>query len=210
MLTACCPAAWHHWPVKRRLGFLAVWLSATLFTGWVAWAAVGFVDSQVGTTPAAPLSSSEVAYLPLTTPTAVPSTVDVPEPSIPETSMPDITEPSSTTTSTEPASTSTTSTPPTSSPPPSTSPPTTHPPRSSTTTVPSGPTIEVHNTPGGTVTIAWTPGKVWLVSVSPAGGFTYDVEHDGPEDVKVEFEKGETEVKFHASWEDGELRIKID
>jgi hypothetical protein len=37
-----------------------------------------------------------------------------------------------------------------------------------------------------------------------------DVEHDGPDEVQVEFRKDELRSEFKAEWSDGELDVEID
>lgn len=54
------------------------------------------------------------------------------------------------------------------------------------------------------------PGQVRLVAVVPEPGFTAEIDDEGPERVKVEFESENRESSFEAEWEGGELEIRIE
>jgi len=80
---------------------------------------------------------------------------------------------------------------------------------SSTTSTTAAPATQTssYTLTGGTVTISHSPGVVNLVGASPASGYSTEVKHAGPKEVKVVFTSGERSSKFSAEWKSGELKI---
>jgi hypothetical protein len=69
-------------------------------------------------------------------------------------------------------------------------------------------TTETHELIGGWVRIRHGGGQVFLVDAGPNPGFTIDVDHDGPDEVKVVFESSDHKSTFRAEYEDGVLDIR--
>jgi hypothetical protein len=88
-----------------------------------------------------------------------------------------------------------------SSPPAPTTPPT-------TTSAPASQLTEV--TEGGTVTAALVDGAITIVGFSAVDGWTDDIEYDGPDEVKVEFEQGEARIRVRFDLEDGVLVSSVE
>jgi hypothetical protein len=63
--------------------------------------------------------------------------------------------------------------------------------------------------PGGTVTVSFGNGEVNLQGASPAFGYAMEVEDDGPDRVRVDFESDDVEISVRAEWKDGMLEIEI-
>ncbi len=93
----------------------------------------------------------------------------------------------STTTTTQPSNTTTTTT--------------------TTTTEPPQTETASYQLVGGSVTISYSPGAVSLVSAIPQPGFSTDVKHAGPDEVRIRFESDDHASDFRAEWEDAELKI---
>jgi len=113
-----------------------------------------------------------------------------------------------TTTSPPPGATSTTG-------PPTTSTTTTLPPAATTTTtttttIPLQTETATYDLVGGVVTISFSPGVVNWVSSFPHGGYSTEVKHAGPNEVRVRFESDDHTSDFRAEWEGGELKITLD
>ena len=51
---------------------------------------------------------------------------------------------------------------------------------------------------------------MWLVGAVPSVGFTTDVENAGPEKVEVEFDSEDSEARFKAYFQSGQLIVDID
>ncbi len=62
---------------------------------------------------------------------------------------------------------------------------------------------------GGLVIVSYRPGEVKLESVAPTPGFSYEIDDQGPPEVRVEFEGGEVRVEVRVRW-DGGLVTEID
>ena len=62
---------------------------------------------------------------------------------------------------------------------------------------------------GGLVIVSYRPGEVKLESVAPTPGFAYEIDDQGPPEVRVEFEGGEVRVEVRVRW-DGGLVTEID
>lgn len=70
---------------------------------------------------------------------------------------------------------------------------------------------------GGSVTVAWTPDSIRLVSVSPAPGWSEEERSVDATEVSVRFRRdgggsgeGSDSSKAEASVEDGTLRVEVD
>jgi len=62
---------------------------------------------------------------------------------------------------------------------------------------------------GGLVIVSYRPGEVKLESVAPTPGFSYEIDDQGPPDVRVEFEGGDVRVEVRVRW-DGGLVTQVD
>jgi hypothetical protein len=56
---------------------------------------------------------------------------------------------------------------------------------------------------GGLVIVSYRPGEVRLESVAPSPGFGYEIDDQGPSEVRVEFDGGELRVEIRARWDNG-------
>lgn len=188
--------------MKRYLGIGAAWLGATVLSVFIASAAVAGIRDRVVETPVAigpPTTSTTQAPADPTTSTVLegPSTAATQSTTEPP---PSTTEgPSSTRTTVVDQATTTTA------PPVATTTSTTAPPQTTTTTAAS---YETHTLIGGTVTIGFGGGEVWIVALDPSAGFDADIEKDGPYEVEVDFESNTHKSELSAKFEDGELRVK--
>jgi hypothetical protein len=192
--------------MRRIVGIGAAWIAATLVAVVVATAAVGSVRSEVTNTPtalAAPLvAASETAPAP-DSETSTTTTTSV-VPAAPTTTMA-ITV--STTTTTVPETHASGEAPVTTTTPPVT-------PTTATTTTTSSNYAKTYDTEAGSVRITVSGESVTFAGATPLPGWTVELEHSGPEEVKVNFERNEhedeeKEIEFKATVEDGELRISI-
>lgn len=64
--------------------------------------------------------------------------------------------------------------------------------------------------PGGTVIVQIVGGQLVLVDAVAAPGWTLEVDKADGREVKVEFENGESDVKFEAKIDKGELRVRVE
>ncbi len=62
---------------------------------------------------------------------------------------------------------------------------------------------------GGLVIVSYRPGEVKLESVAPTPGFSYEIDDQGPPEVRVQFEGGDVKVEVRVSW-DGGLVTEVD
>ena len=172
--------------MNRKLMYGVAWLAATMVAVVIASAAVGTVRSESeqpsATSPYFNTSTTVATDQSSTTSTGTPGSTSTTSSTAPSSGSS-----TSTTVTTLPGSTSSTSV---------------------TTTTPTSP--KTYTLAGGTVTIAANDPTVTLVGAVPKAGFTVDVEHTGPDEVRVEFESENHESSFRAEWEDGELLIDID
>jgi hypothetical protein len=192
--------------MRGIVGIGAAWIAATLVAVVVATAAVGSVRSEVTNAPtalAAPLvAASETAPAP-DSETSTTTTTSV-VPAAPTTTMA-ITV--STTTTTVPETHASGEAPVTTTTPPVT-------PTTATTTTTSSNYAKTYDTEAGSVRITVSGESVTFAGATPLPGWTVELEHSGPEEVKVNFERNEhedeeKEIEFKATVEDGELRISI-
>lgn len=58
--------------------------------------------------------------------------------------------------------------------------------------------------------VRYRPGEVELQAATPASGFAVEIDDDGPDRVRVEFESDDLEVRVEVRWENGDLDIRID
>lgn len=173
----------------------AAWVTALVVATVLTWQIVGLADSQVGETPVA------VAPLLTTNSSGGPS-------STPDSTSPSTTGDSAPTTaqSPDPTSRASTTTSPTESSSPSTS--------STTSTSPTTPvetwSIRTITTTGGVVVVRYRTGETMLQAATPAPGFSVEVEDDGPDRVKVDFESESDEFRVEARWEGDTLVVDVD
>lgn len=78
------------------------------------------------------------------------------------------------------------------------------------TTVARALTTKTYQLTGGSVTISFAPGVVNFKAAVPQSGYSTEVEDNGPERVRVEFENDDDHSKFEAEWVSGELVISIE
>jgi hypothetical protein len=70
---------------------------------------------------------------------------------------------------------------------------------------------ETFDIPGvGSVTVGTSAAGVSLLTATPSGEWTVEVEDADGERVKVSFHRGESEVEFEARWDDGRFRVEIE
>ena len=65
------------------------------------------------------------------------------------------------------------------------------------------------NSVGGLVIVSYRPGEVRLESITPHPGFFYEVEEEGPPEVRVEFQASHLKIEIRAEWDEG-LVTEID
>lgn len=70
--------------------------------------------------------------------------------------------------------------------------------------------VRTVNSPGGTVVMRHRPGVVELQAATPASGFGVEIDDDGPDRVRVEFEGEDDEFRVEARWRDGTLVVEVD
>lgn len=70
--------------------------------------------------------------------------------------------------------------------------------------------VRTVNSPGGTVVVRHRPGVVELQAATPAPGFGVEIDDDGPDRVRVEFEGEDDEFRVEARWRDGTLVVEVD
>ena len=70
---------------------------------------------------------------------------------------------------------------------------------------------ESFDIPGvGSVTVGTSAAGVSLLTATPSGEWTVEVDDVDGERVKVSFHRGESEVEFEARWDDGRFRVEIE
>jgi hypothetical protein len=194
---------------KQRVGLVAAWFLATFLAVGVASQAVGLVADRAveipvqvpiavaGQSSLGPLSVDPPVLGEPSTPATVTSI-----PAAPTTATPSNPRPDNTSTTASPVQTTTTIAPTTTS---STVPSTT-----TTTTVPrldSGSFVAT----GGQVTAACTgPDTIKLLGAVPVAGWSLEVESEGPEKVRVDFESGSEETEITITCSNGQLSAEIE
>lgn len=71
-------------------------------------------------------------------------------------------------------------------------------------------TTKTYQLTGGSVTISFAPGVVNFKAAVPQSGYSTEVKDNGPDRVRVEFEKDDDRSKFEAEWVSGELVINVE
>jgi len=165
----------------------AAWVVALVLTTVLTWQIVGLADSQVGETPVAVapslVTSSWVDTTTTTSPTSSTTTVST------------TTTPGGDTTSSSASADSSSAS--TSS-------------STSSTAAAAEWTVRTINSVGGSVVVRHRPGEVELQAATPAPGFAVEIDDDGPERVRVEFDSGNVEVRVEVRWESGSLDVDVD
>lgn len=69
-------------------------------------------------------------------------------------------------------------------------------------------TYEVNG--AGTVRLQVVAGQLVLLDVGATSGWSLEVDKADGREIKVEFESGDSDAKFEAKLDDGELRVKIE
>lgn len=175
------------------------WLAATAIAVGVAYAGVSAVAGRVVDPLPGAIGLPDTA-----TPTDAATASTEPSPTVRTTPSP-TTSPPGTSQSPSPAEEPATEPPlPTADPP-------------DTTTSPAAPDVtpeaEVRSYAlvGGRATLRYEPGRVTVVSATPAQGYAVDVEGDGTAEVTVDFDSEEHRSRLRGRWEDGpEERIEED
>ena len=62
----------------------------------------------------------------------------------------------------------------------------------------------------GTVSLQVVAGQLVLIDVSAASGWNLELDKADSREIKVEFESGDSDAKFEAKLDHGELRVKIE
>lgn len=62
----------------------------------------------------------------------------------------------------------------------------------------------------GTVSLQVVAGQLVLLEVGATSGWSLEVDKADGREIKVEFESGDSDAKFEAKLDDGELRVKIE
>jgi len=62
----------------------------------------------------------------------------------------------------------------------------------------------------GTVSLQVVAGQLVLIDVSAASGWSLELDKADSREIKVEFESGDSDAKFEAKLDNGELRVKIE
>lgn len=190
---------------KQRVGLVAAWFLATFLAVGVASQAVGLVADRAVEIPVqvpiAVAGQSSLGPLSVDPPVLVePSVTSIP--AAPTTATPSNPPPGNTATTASPVQTTTTIAPTATS---STVPSTT-----TTTTVPrldSGSFVAT----GGQVTAACTgPDTIKLLGAVPVAGWSLEVESEGPEKVRVDFESGSEETEIKITCSTGQLSAEIE
>jgi len=169
------------------------WVTVTAVVTLAAWQVVGAAQEQVGEVPTAPLVAVSAAPQETSsTDSTGPAGSGVPDQSTTSTTRPSGSASGSTTSTTRPSGQPTT---PTSS--------TTSTTSTTQASLPSG--SATIPSPGGTVTVSYSGGEVYLVGAAPANGFAAEVKNQGPQEVRVEFRSDTLKVDVRARWESGGL-----
>jgi hypothetical protein len=168
-------------------------VTVTAVVTLAAWQVVGAAQEQVGEVPTAPLVAVSAAPQE-TSPTDTTGPLDTGVPGQSTTSTTSATGPTpgSTTSTTRPSGAGTT---PTSS--------TTSTTSTTQASLPAG--SATIPSAGGTVTVSYSGGEVYLVGAAPANGFAAEVKNQGPDEVRVEFSSDTLKVDVRARWEAGGL-----
>jgi cytoskeletal protein RodZ len=190
-----------------KLRLLAAWSVATFIAIVLAYQAVGLVQSQVTERPPA---FHQVVD------TAAPETIDTIEDPGPTVTVPTeatdrvdaspattVTTTTDTTTSSEvPASTTSTSS--------TTSSTSTSSTSTTSTSTPDVPTVKLISSIGGWVRVSCTADdEAAIDSLTPASGFEFEIDEDGPHRVRVEFKSDDHESKIQATCDDGEVVYNV-
>ncbi len=61
----------------------------------------------------------------------------------------------------------------------------------------------------GSITVSWIGETISLIATQPVAGFSTEIENDGPEEVRVNFDDGDAECEIEAEIEAGTLRIDV-
>ncbi len=62
----------------------------------------------------------------------------------------------------------------------------------------------------GTVSLQLVAGQLVLIDANAASGWSMELDKADSRDIKVEFENGDSDAKFEAKLDNGELRVKIE
>lgn len=197
----------------NRSLLIATWIVLAVGLSAIAWALLDSADRQVAGGPAIPPLSVTAPPSPTSPDDGGPSSSSTQTPSAPVTTAATTTGDSldpasgpSTTGSTPAGSSSTSTTISATSPTVSTS--------SSTPTTSSAAVWKTVTVPcgGGVVIVAHRPTEIRLESATPAAGFEMRISHDGPDEVRVEFEDddADAECEIRVRYEGEALSIDVD
>lgn len=182
--------------VVRNLRYVLSWVTVTAVVTLAAWQVVGAAQERVGEVPTAPLVAVSAA----------PRETSPNDGTVSTDSGPTGQSTTSTTSTTRPAGSTSGSTTSTTRPSGQSTSPTSSTTSTTSTTqasLPSGsatiPSV------GGTVTVSYSGGEVYLLGASPANGFAAEVKNQGPDEVRVEFRSDSLKVDVRARWGSGGL-----
>lgn len=198
---------WKHAGVSRLKLFAAWFVVAALATG-LAWGVLSVAAGEVVEAPDTPVLAVDISAPTVTTAATVarpPSTAADSSSTLPGSHAPGASD-SSTSTSTVTAESPTTANPES----PTTTSSTSTVPGSTTTTVAAGTWSQTTvPTAGGVVVVGHRPGEVRLDSATPAPGFTMEIDKQGPDEVRVEFESQADSFEIRVRWDNGVLSTEV-
>ena len=182
----------------HRFALIVAWLVVAALATGLAWGVLSSADREVGEAASTPvLGVGGTAPTTLTNDSSSPATSAEAAPT------------SSSTTTSRPFATSTPATVPTTSTASTTS--TTSPSASTSTTTASVSWAQsTVPSPGGVVVVGHRPHEVRLESATPAPGFSMEIDKQGPDEVRVEFENDDDSFEIRVRWENGVLTTEVD
>jgi hypothetical protein len=66
------------------------------------------------------------------------------------------------------------------------------------------------NSEGGSIIVSYRPSEVRLESVAPLAGFSFEIDDQGPERVRVEFIGGDVTYTLRAEWTSDGFVTEVD
>lgn len=174
-----------------RFGAIAAWIAMTVLFSFAAWQVVQATEGETTDAPSAPVVMASGLTTTTTDPNTTTSAIPV---ETTNASLDTTISATSTTTSSSPTGNGTTQTT-----------------EASTQTTPpsQNPNTRVIETEAGTVSVSFAGREVHFRGASPTIGWSVEVDHFGPDEVDVKFERDEESVEVQVEWEDGELQVEI-
>jgi cytoskeletal protein RodZ len=198
---------WKHAGVSR-LKLIAAWFVVAALATGLAWGVLSVAAGEVVEAPDTPVLAVDVTSPTVTTASDVAGAPSTPvnSSSNPSGESAPSASDSSSTTSTTTADSSTTADPES----PTTTSSTSTVPGSTTTTASAGTWSQTTvPTAGGVVVVGHRPGEVRLDSATPAPGFTMEIDKQGPDEVRVEFDSQGDSFEIRVRWENGVLSTEV-